>query len=108
MHDNARAHTAKHTQKWLWNNCIEVMEWPPYSPVLNPKENLWFLLMEAIYRLRPDLLTMTKEDEILQVLVDVTPRAWEEINDRVLEILALSMSHRRDAVEKAQGWYTKY
>jgi hypothetical protein len=84
------------------------MEWPPYLPDLNPIENLWFLLKEAIYKLRPDLLTMTSEDEILETLVDTAPRAWETIKDRVLQKLAESMLHRLEAVEKAEGWYTKY
>jgi hypothetical protein len=108
MHNNARPHTAKHTQKWLKDNAIEVMEWPPYSPDLNPIENLGFLLKEAIYKLRPDILTMTSEDEILETLVDTAPRAWEAIKDRVLHKLAESMLHRLEAVEKAEGWYTKY
>jgi transposase len=65
MHDNARRHTAKHTQKWLKDTAINVMEWPSYSPDLNPIEYVWFLLKEAIYKLRPDILTMTSMNEIL-------------------------------------------
>jgi hypothetical protein len=42
MHDNAKPHTAKHTQKWLQDNSIEVMEWPPYSPDLNLIETFDF------------------------------------------------------------------
>jgi hypothetical protein len=108
MHDNSRPHTAKHTQKWLKDNAFEVMEWLPYSPDLNPIENVCFLLKEAIYKLRPDLLTMTSEDKILEALVDTAPRAWEAIKDRVLHKLAKSMLHPLEAVEKAEGWYTKY
>jgi hypothetical protein len=40
IHDNARPHTAKKTQKWLRENNVELMEWPPYSPDLNPIENV--------------------------------------------------------------------
>lgn len=73
---------------------------PPYSPNLNPIENLWFLLKEAIYKLCPDLLTMTN--------VDTASRTWESIKDKVLRQLALTMPHRMEAVEKADGWYSKY
>ena len=38
MRDNARTHTAKVCKEWLANQGWEVMEWPPYSPDLNPIE----------------------------------------------------------------------
>ena len=40
MQDNARVHTAGVTKNWLEIHGIEVMEWPPYSPDLNPIEHL--------------------------------------------------------------------
>ena len=50
--DNAPTHTANIVQDWLRNwvedNSIQVVDWPPYSPDLNPIENLWKLLKEGI------------------------------------------------------------
>lgn len=40
MQDNTEIHTAKIVKKWLQEEGIEIMEWPAYSPDLNPIENL--------------------------------------------------------------------
>ncbi|KAJ5883464.1 uncharacterized protein N7473_010350 [Penicillium subrubescens] len=55
QHDNAPTHTARIIQALLIQLNITVMEWPPYSPDLNPIENLWALLKADILRIRPDL-----------------------------------------------------
>ena len=36
MQDNAPIHTSRLARAWLEENGIDVMEWPPYSPDLNP------------------------------------------------------------------------
>jgi transposase len=36
MQDNAPIHTTKIVAKWFKENVIEVINWPPYSPDLNP------------------------------------------------------------------------
>ena len=40
MHDNARVHTAHLIRDFLQEEGYEVIEWPPYSPDLNPIKNL--------------------------------------------------------------------
>jgi hypothetical protein len=48
--DNAPAHKAASTRRWLENHHIRVIEWPPYSPDLNPIENLWALLKQEVHK----------------------------------------------------------
>jgi hypothetical protein len=51
MHDNAPIHIAYNAQNWLCDNDINTMDWPPYSPDLNPIEHAWAKLKEMIDRL---------------------------------------------------------
>lgn len=43
MQDNASTHTARIVQDWLseftQEHNVELLDWPPYSPDLNPIEN---------------------------------------------------------------------
>jgi transposase len=40
MQDNSSIHTAYIVQDWFWEMGIELVDHPPYSPDLNPIENL--------------------------------------------------------------------
>lgn len=39
LQDNARIHTAN-KMKWFEENAIALIDWPPYSPDMNPIEHL--------------------------------------------------------------------
>jgi len=41
MQDNAPCHTVKPVKAFLEANNVEFIDWPPYSPDLNPIENIW-------------------------------------------------------------------
>ncbi|KAJ5898841.1 hypothetical protein N7495_003585 [Penicillium taxi] len=85
-----------------------VMKWPPYSPDLNPIENLWALLKAEILRLRPDLLHLSNNESTRQLLIETAKLAWENISFDILEKLAITMPHRVEQVIRNHGWYTKY
>ncbi len=41
MQDNAPCHTSKAVKAFLRQENIQFIDWPPYSPDLNPIENIW-------------------------------------------------------------------
>jgi len=84
------------------------MEWPPYSPDLNPIENLWALLKKEAYKVYPDLDSLKgKGDEAETQLFQNLQKAWVNIRE-VIEGLISSMPRRCAAIIKAEGWHTKY
>ena len=110
--DNASTHTAHIVKDWLSNwaeeNGITVVEWPPYSPDLNPIENLWKLLKAAIIKQYPALATLPKSATSLMALVRAAIGCWEELKEELLQKLVESMDRRMEAVILANGWYTTY
>jgi len=108
MHDNASVHTAKVVRAVLTGLGVRVMIWPPYSPDLNPIENLWALMKAEIYRLYPELERAPDTEETLQQLIQAAKEAWWSIDQEVLRRLSATMPHRVAAVLEAEGWYTKY
>lgn len=108
MQDNAPIHMAKIILDFFEDMGYEVMKWPPYSPDLNPIENLWKLLKAKIIQLAPELETFKDNDQTRALLIHTANIAWNSIEDTLLEKLALKMQKRVTAVIQAKGWYTKY
>lgn len=106
--DNAPTHTAHVVRNALNDMGIEVMEWPPHSPDLNPIENLWALLKAKIYELRPDLIHMRNNDDTKDILVATAQEAWNLLDLRHLQHLSETMPNRVEAIIESQGWYTPY
>lgn len=112
MHDNAKTFRSAVVQDWLnpWatENDVELMDWPAYSPDLNPIENIWKLVKERLHKADPELASMPSNAVSLDRLIRGARDAWESIEKEVLENLVDSMPRQCAAVIEARGWYTKY
>ncbi len=112
MQDNASTHTTGLVQAWLvvWarENGVTLVDLPPYSPDLNPIENVWKLLKEKICEKYPELAGLPKNQASMHLLIRAAVEAWEDMEEEMLDGLALSMDRRLQAVIAANGWYTKY
>ena len=84
------------------------MEWPPYSPDLNPIENIWAIMKTIIIKDHPELQNAPDNDHTLSLLIQAAKEAWDSVEDRILKNLSNTMPNRVRAVIAADGWYTKY
>ena len=104
MQDNAPIHSAHRVRDWFTEMSIEVMDWPSYSPDLNSIKHLWFRLKELVYKIRPDIETVSGgEDTIRAVLLKALQEAWPRITREYMNTLIRSMNSRVNAVIEAEG-----
>lgn len=97
MQDGARPHVASATLGFLRDNGVNVLVgWPPYSPDLNPIENMWALLNRRVSEAHP----RTMED--LQLAVRV---AWNAIPQRDVDALCLSFENRVSTCVQKNGGF---
>jgi transposase len=85
MHDNAPPHKAKSTMDWLATNNIIALPWPPYSPDINPIENVWGKMKNVIRKELPATLDEL-EDRCLTI--------WNGFDSSYSERLVDSMHSR--------------
>lgn len=97
--DNAPAHAARATRQYLDDNHIEVLDWPPNSPDLNPIENLWGYVVHRMSR------------EPVHSEVELFARveaAWATIPNSVIRKLMRSVPNRIREVLVNHGHPTRY
>ena len=89
-------------KEWFENEGIPLLEWPPYSPDLNPIEHLWHLLKCWLQEYRPELLQGGKSEADWQALGRAIVEAWEAIPQGMIDYLIRSILKRCTAVKKAK------
>jgi hypothetical protein len=106
--DNSQLHNAGSTQTWLLHNAISWIDWPPYSPDLNPIENAWALLKRKLRSLFPDLRDLKNNEADRARFEACAKAAWDAIPQDQIRGLLESLPRRLRAVIRVRGWYTKY
>lgn len=99
--DGAPCHRAKTVATWIKENKIRALEnWPGQSPDINPIENLWNLMKQAVRKRMPKSRT-----ELIAAVI----YSWNHvIKKETIEKLVDSMPRRLQAVIAAKGFATKY
>ena len=108
MADNAPIHTARISKRWLKDHRVKTIDWPPYSPDLNPIEHLWWALKKKLYELYPEFNYTGDIVEEWEQFENGLREAWSAIPDSLIVKLISSMPRRLNAVRKASGYQTKY
>lgn len=104
MQDNAPGHAAQETKDLLYNFAVVVVNWPPYSPDLNPIETVWKYMKNYLEDTYGDCAFGSYELQRERVI-----EAWEEVaTPGFLIELIKGMPDRMKAVIKAEGRFTKY
>ena len=99
--DGDPKHTANSTKRWLKNNKIKVLDWPPQSPDLNSIEHLW---NEVDRHLRHFPGQISGKEDLWNKIQQV----WLEIDVETCTNLIHSMPERIHDVIKARGGYTRW
>jgi transposase len=99
--DNAPAHTAKKTLRWLEEHGIETMFHPPNSPDLNPIEHVW-------RELKCCLRNLQHHPTNVEQLKEAIKRIWEEIPIKDVDKYIVRMPWVVQELKNAKGGHTRF
>ena len=110
MQDNASIHMAHKVRDWFKaHRILQLKDWPPYFPDLNPIEHIWWHLKTRVVEMFPDIAADKSESEhARQHLESCLQAAWDTLDKELFDNLGASMVDRIEAVIAADGWHTKY
>ena len=101
QHDNARPHVARVCRDFLNQNNVQVLDWFPYSPDLNPIEHLWDALDRRVRK------RVNVPNNVAQLQLALI-QEWNNIPQRTIDNLVGSMVGRVRAATAARGGHTRY
>ncbi|XP_011270735.1 hypothetical protein CAOG_09047 [Capsaspora owczarzaki ATCC 30864] len=99
--DNAPARTSKVVEEWLELHQVNVLPWPPYSPDLNPIENMWSFIQRGV-------LAQYHPSNQAELWRDMQKWSEEHVTPAYCRKLIDSMPTRIQACIKAKGGHIDY
>jgi DDE superfamily endonuclease len=102
MQDSVPAHAARGTIKDLQERGIYCIQWPSFSPNLNPIEMVWNWMKDWIQDHYDD--NLRGYDQLREAIT----AAWNAVPESYLLELLESMPARCQAVIDANGMHTRY
>jgi transposase len=75
--------TAKLTKELLKEKCPKVLDWPSYSPDLNPIENLWAIMKKRVEK-RVNQRILQKKTIGLDDFLLIIRLEWDNIDKSIL------------------------
>jgi len=100
--DNDPKHTAKETRVLLRRRSPKVLDWPSYSPDLNPIENLWAILKRRVEK-RVNNVVRKKKKISIECWHEIIKKEWELISVDMCLNLINGMTARLDEVIEKKG-----
>jgi transposase len=97
--DNATPHNAGTSHDWFENHGIDVIEWPAWSPDLNPIEELWNDLKVRVYGRHP---------KTMEELERFVTEEWAATDLSFIARICRNMPHRLQAVVANNGHKIPY
>lgn len=94
MQDGAAVHTAKTNMDLLRLGQVEVLEWPPNSPDLNPIENAWGLVQREMNAVPHKSFEAYKQ---------ALQERWKRLSLNIIQHLIADMDKRLEEVLEAGG-----
>ena len=73
---------------------IPLLDWPPYSPDLNPIEHIWWHLKAKVLELFPELKERRAGEEAKEAPERALIIAWDSVDDTIIESYMESMCKR--------------
>ncbi|KIM93681.1 hypothetical protein OIDMADRAFT_21483, partial [Oidiodendron maius Zn] len=75
IYNNIQVYIAILVQEWFAKRDINIIDHPPFSPDINPIENLWKILKAKIIELYPELITINDNNTTRQFLIRAAKEA---------------------------------
>src|SRR5665648_27516 len=97
--DNVRFHTTPETVTYLHEKGVTLIEWPAWSPDLNPIENLWNVLKARVYARFP---------QSMEEMEAVIREEWAEIDLKFISRICRSMPRRLQLLLDNDGHKISY